>query len=646
MKISQQVRRPLVGLALSIVAGLYLQRALNLPALLLLALSAILLAAALWSMRYRQAFICSACLVLAAAYGAVEQTRTPSGLSLPMAETLHSRQEVVGTVLEDPHVSGESGALLFRFRLAAVRFGDSWRKSDAVVRVRMSAPDIPAAYGERWRLSGGYRSFDAAYSGIEGSFYTTGKDAVRIRKAPASFKGICFKLRQRAAQVFCKEMHTFPDHTRLLQALLLGYRHGLPDDLYQTFSRTGTLHIFAISGLHVGVMAAILIAALKLLGVSKPHWGLFLIPLLFFYVVSTGMKPSAFRAFTMAAVYFAAPLAGRRPDSVSAIALAAIILLLINPLQLTDPGFLLSFTVVSGIVMVHLYVARQFNGFSRPGWAVPLAQLSGPRPVMAAGRAVALLALTSAAAWIFSVPLTAAFFHTVSPAALLANLAVIPLTFMIVLTGCLSLLSAPLFAAVTVIFNHANRVFISLLIAVIRGVETFPGAACRFVRSPSAAVMALWYGGLVLLFTAPRRWRRAGAPLILLAGLLWFAASPPVPPGVNIAKESDAAVLIRTGTDEPVLAVNGDSYSINRAVRRLQREGINRLSVVAVRGEVPDAAALNGLCRTFSVRRVWMLPAFREKVAVQDFSQTGVEILFAAHAQWRVASGIITVDLN
>ncbi|MBC8206480.1 MAG: ComEC/Rec2 family competence protein [Kiritimatiellales bacterium] len=646
MKSSQQVRRPLVGVALSLAAGLYLQRAFDLPPLLLLALSAIALSVAAGSERNRQAAAFSACLMLAAAYGAVEQIHTPPGSSLRVAETLSSRQEMVGTVAGDPEGDEENGALQFLFKLEAVHFAEGWRPADSVIRVRMKSPANRAAYGDRWRLQGRYRSYETTYSGTEGTLYTAGSDSVRVQRAPFSLKGLCYKLRRRAAPALQAGVQAFPEHTRLLQALLLGYRNGLPADFYQTFSRTGTLHIFAISGLHVGVMAAILIAGLKMVGVSKPHWGLFLIPLLFFYVLSTGMKPSAFRAFTMAAVYFAAPLVRRRPDSVSAISLSAIILLLMNPLQLGDPGFLLSFTVVSGIVMVHLYVARRLSGFNRPGWAVPLAQISGPRPVMAAGRAVAMLALTSVAAWLFSAPLTAAFFHTVSPAALLGNLAIIPLTFMIVLTGCLSLLAAPVLFSATVVFNHANRVFITLLLAVIKSLGDLPGA-CRFVCSPSVVTMALWYGGLVLIFVAPRRWGRAGALFFLLAGVMWFAAPLPDVKGVQIAKESDAAIWIRTeSSEEQILVTNGDAYGIARASRRLQKEGINRIPTLAVRGAEMDADALYGLCKTFSVQRVWMLPAFRNDAAANRLAESGAQILFSAHPRWSAGDGVITVDLN
>jgi ComEC/Rec2-related protein len=392
-------------------------------------------------------------------------------------------------------------------------------------------------------------------------------------------------------------------------------------------------------------MAAILIAALKLIGISKPKWGFFLIPLLFIYVVSTGMKPSAFRAFTMASVYFAAPLVHRRPDSVSAIALSAMVLLFINPLQLGDPGFLLSFTVVSGIVMVHLYVSRRLGGVVRPNWAVPLSQLSGSRPIMAAGRTVALLALTSFAAWVFSVPLTAVFFHTISPAALLANLAVIPLTFMIVLTGCLSLLSAPVYLAAAVIFNHANRVFISVLITVIRGAEALPWLSCRFVQAPPVGSMILWYGGLIIFFAGPRRRGPVGFSLVLLAGLTWFMASHPVIDGLQIAIESDAAVIIRSvKTRQQVLLVNGDSYSVSRARQRLRKEGINHLSALALCGKSLDEKAVSDLCKTFSVSNVWMLPAF--KAHLPALEKTGANVFFCERPTWHVGDGAVTADLN
>ncbi|HKL20319.1 MAG TPA: hypothetical protein VJ904_00855, partial [Tichowtungia sp.] len=181
-------------------------------------------------------------------------------------------------------------------------------------------------------------------------------------------------------------------------------------------------------------------------------------------------------------------------------------------------------------------------------------------------------------------------------------------------------------------------------ITVIRGVETFPGASCRFVRAPPDVSLFLWYSGLVLLFAGPRRWGRAGGTLILLAGLLWVAASPAESDGVQIARESDAAVLMRIGPADPVLVVKDDVYSVRRAVRRLKKEGINRLSAVAVCGAGLEEDAIKDCCRLFSVPRIWMLPQCTNRAAA--LKQTGVELFFSTRPRWRADNGTVTVDLK
>ncbi len=643
MHVSQQVRRPLVGVSLSVAGGLFLQQSLQLASTLSLALAAFSIAGLCWNAwRRSSAAVYAACFLLAAAYGAVEKTLTPARAAAAVAEIESQRQEMVGTVLDDPVFPEETGAATFRFRLEAVRFGQDWRPADAVIRVRMKGPVRLAAYGERWRLSGRYRSYEKAYGGMAGMFYVRGDRSVRVMPARISFRGLCYKLRQCARPVFEKGMSSFGEHSRLVQSLLLGYRNMLPDHLYRDFARTGMLHIFAISGLHVGVMAAILIAGLKLAGVAKPQWGWFLIPLLFFYVVSTGMKPSAFRAFAMASVYFAAPLAGRRPDSATAIALAAIILLFMNPLQLGDPGFLLSFTVVCGIVMVHAYVARQLRGFNRPGWAVPLVRVSGERPLQVAGHAAGLLLLTSAAAWIFSAPLSARFFNTLSPIAVPGNLIMIPVTFFIVLTGCLSLLTSVCFPALTVIFNHANRIFVGILITAAQRLGALPGAYC-YVRAPSIRMMAGWYAGLALFFCGPRRWRLPGLFLVMLAGLIWLTV-PPVYGTGHFYSVVDRGFTAFQADGRWVVAAGGDAYSISRSVRWLKDQGINRVQDLAVSGAGMDPDSVRDFCREFSVQRLWLAPAMQNRA---DFAGLdGVNRIYTGQGRWPAGAGSVAINLD
>jgi len=640
-----RIRRPLVGFALSMVAGLYAHHLFGGSPLLFLGLSALVFSWACW-MRERRSTTASlylACALLGAAAHALEKTEAPFRSVLPTAEVLYPEQEIIGKIDDSPAVSSRDGTTSFRFRAEAVRLDTEWFRSDSVLRVYIKDPSEKVAYGELWRIKGRYRSYEEARAGFEGSLRAS--EAVRLQESPPSFRAFCYKTRHRASRVLCVGMKSFPEQTQLLHALLLGYREALSPALYQRFARTGTLHIFAISGLHVGVLAAILIAVLKLLGVPRTIWGLFLVPALFFYVVSTGMKPSALRAFTMAAVYFAAPLFGRRPDSGSAIALAAIILLAINSLQITNPGFLLSFTVVSGIVMVHGYVTRRLTGFSRPSWAIPLAQLSGPRPLVALARFFGLLTLTSVAAWVFSAPLTARFFNTLSPVALVGNLAIIPLTFLIVLTGCLTLLAAPVSLFATLVFNHANRAFVGVLISVIRSMSTLPGAY-GFVRSPSPIVLALWYTALILFFTGTARMRKP-AILLLLGSLLFWGGGISRPFfGMEVHNEGGAATLIRSAPARWILVTDGSAYSATRAVRYLQREGVNRLHALVVSDRWAEAEAVGRLHKTFLPKQVWMSPTFQDEGVVEMLKADGIPVSFSLQPAWEIEGGVLSVSLK
>jgi len=645
MSATQQVRRPLVGVALSLAAGLYVHHLFGGSPLLFLGMGALVISWVSWMHgqgRSIAAFYL-VCALLGAALHAVEEIESPARAILPMAEVLFQEQEVVGTIDDSPAGALGEGTRSFRFRAEAVRMGTEWFRSDTVLRAYINDPPEKLAYGERWRMNGRYRDYEEARAGIEGSLRVS--DAGRLQKAAPSLKAFCYKIRQRAARILCVGMESFPEQTQLLQALLLGYREALSPAFYQRVAHTGTLHIFAISGLHVGVLAAILVAALKIVGIPRTIWGIVLVPVLLFYVVSTGMKPSALRAFTMATVYFSAPLFGRRPDSVSAIALAAIILLAIDPLQVTNPGFLLSFTVVSGIVMVHGYATRRLTGFSRPSWAIPLAQLSGPRPLVALVRFVGLLALTSVAAWIFSAPLTAKFFNTLSPVALAGNLAVIPLTFFIVLTGTLALLVAPVSLFATLVFNHANRVFVGLLISVIRVMSTLPGAYV-FIRSPSGGVLALWYAGLILFFTGTARMRKPAILLLLGSLLFWFGGASRPFSGMEVHKEGSATTLIQSAPSRWILVTDGSPYSRGRAARCLQREGVNRLHALVISDRRAEAEAVEQLAKIFLPKEVWMSPKAQGGVAAETLRRAGVPICFSSQPEWDVEGGVLSVSLD
>ncbi|QBG46178.1 ComEC/Rec2 family competence protein [Verrucomicrobia bacterium S94] len=274
-------------------------------------------------------------------------------------------------------------------------------------------------------------------------------------------------------------MRRMPVQLAVLKALVLGFREDVPRETIDVFKRTGSMHIFAISGLHVGIVGFLLALVLKMLGLPRGKFGLVLIPLLGLYVLSTGMKSSALRALLMAAVFLLAPLFKRKPDIPSSVAFAAVVLLYFQPLEILSPGFIFSFTVVSFLVMA----------FS----AVPRHWVQGP---WIKTYAVSLV-ITSVAAGSAAIPLTALFFGRFSPIALLGNLIVVPLTFCIVLCGWLSIV----LPFVSSVFNHAAAVFIDLLLGSVHLLDWIPGGN-RAVEPPSLIAVLLWLGSQVAIFTA------------------------------------------------------------------------------------------------------------------------------------------------
>lgn len=589
MSLPQQVRRPLTGFALSAAAGFGVQYFAGGNPAVLLILSAFLLA---WVCR-RPGAIRTAPLIyllaglLAASYGAIESMTTPSQNSLMTAEVLNTIPELIGTVQDEPAVSDEKQTGDFIFHATALRSGADWLPVDAPIRVYLKRSDHGVQFGEQWRLKGRYTGYDKPRSGVLGVMTVPAEGAVKIRAAEDSLLTRCCQMRRKAARILSAGIESFPLHVNLLHALMLGYRQAIPPDLYQICSRAGVLHIFAISGLHVGVMAGILIAGFKWIGVPRPKWGCLLIPALFLYVISTGMRPSALRAFVMATVYFAAPLAVRRPDTPSAIALAAIFVLLMDPSDIANPGFLLSFVVVCGLVLVHGWSARQMAVLRSSGWADSLERLNGPRPGSGLLRWIGALMLTSAAAWLFSAPITAGFFYTLSPAALIANLPVIPLTSVIMISGCLAVLGGMVWLPAAALFNQASSVFINLLIRVVDWFSALPGGYWA-VQAPSAWVSGCWYIGLTFFFAGPSRWRKGAAALFLFSGLLWCAESFHIGREVQVFRDRDVAVLIRLPGNRWHLVADAEPFQVTRIVRFVQKQGVNRLDTLTVSNSGAD----------------------------------------------------------
>ena len=151
--------------------------------------------------------------------------------------------------------------------------------------------------------------------------------------------------------------------------MVLGWRTWLSGEMREPFLLSGTLHVFAISGLHIAMIAGMMTILARCLGIPRRLAGYLIIPSLWLYTAATGSPASAVRASTVSTVILLGWILGRPPDMLNSLGTAAILLLMVEPLQLFQPGFQLSFTVV--LVLTLLYPKlNALNKFLFPNHAL------------------------------------------------------------------------------------------------------------------------------------------------------------------------------------------------------------------------------------------------------------------------------------
>jgi competence protein ComEC len=423
-------------------------------------------------------------------------------------------------------------------------------------------------------------------------------------------KRMCIRARKACAHLLSVGVTDYTAQTGLLHALMLGYRRSLPASLREAFATTGTLHIFAISGLHVGIAALLVTALLRTIGIKRTYWILWLAPFLFLYILATGMKPSAIRAGVMAIVYGTAFLFTRKPDAPSALAFAAIIITAVDPAQLNAVGFILSFTVVAGILALYpvFSCALKPLGQADP-WRVQQEPFILRHGRKAFHRLLNLMAL-SLAAWCASAPLTAHYFNLFAPIGLLGNILIVPGTFLVVLTGCLSLVSGAFIPLMADIFNHANLVFITILLKITDLMRAVPGGHFN-VRAPAWPWLAGWYILLGLFAFRPRRMRWVlPCMLALVIGFSGWSAWRDHKLFVDVLDVGEGnAVFVNLPGTRDMLVDTGPSFYAGKVLRHLQRHGVNRLGVmVLTHADAAHAGAASTILKTMPVGEIWCSP--------------------------------------
>lgn len=381
----------------------------------------------------------------------------------------------------------------------------------------------------------------------------------------------------------------------LIQTMALGTSEPGSAALQEPFRNSGTLHVFAVSGLHVTMLSIIGWTILGSFGMGRQRVALFLIPMVLGYAFITGWKPSAARAAMMSCALLCAPFFDRKSRAVNALGGCALILLAFDTQQLFQAGFQLSFGVVWAIAAFTRPATRPLERFASLDPFLPV-QLAGKwqRLGVWARREMISILVVSLIATLASLPIMLVEFHSVAPVGILANCVLVPLSFISLLTVVLSLVAGGVhLTTAQVLFNNANWLFV-------KGMTV---SAAWFASLPGACFNIAW--------DAP-----AKPPPAILSVLA-------MPPG-------EGAQMLESNGQRWLLDCGGARHEPFTLLPFLRNEGVNRLDgVILSHGDAEHIGAMTDVMERFSPRTV--MTSLHEPWRL-DSRITFMHKLFSSHA--------------
>lgn len=265
---------------------------------------------------------------------------------------------------------------------------------------------------------------------------------------------------------------------RVLASMLLGDRSLLSEERTALYRNTGTFHLFAVSGLHVGSVALCLFAMAAFTGLPRKLAALGVIAFVWGYVWVTGSSPSAIRAGIMITTICGCRLWHRQSHLFPALVLSAWLVLLVDPGQLALPGFQLSYAVVGAIVLIGLPMAQSLaNAYARWRKRRPPPAKWLARSHRAALRTAQTIAISLSAS-LASMPLIIEYFSLHTPVGFIAGVLLNPLSLACIFVGSAVMLTGlvPLLDPLSAALAHVAWLPIRLMEATLQTLAALPGA--------------------------------------------------------------------------------------------------------------------------------------------------------------------------
>ena len=412
----------------------------------------------------------------------------------PVRELLLSRNghalnvEAVGYVRDEPQLDPSGRTWKFPLELETLQ-----RQSctESLLYVKLQSARAPQ-YGDRVAIRGSLQQavpaqnpgeFDWAWylhrQGFSAQLEVNSGSLVTVieRTGGNSVVRSSMEAREWIGQTVTADLEEDPEIAATVRTMVLGTQESTPQEIEDAFVDSGTMHVFAVSGLHVALFGLVLWQVLRLFRVPRTAVVFMIIPLMFFYVYVTGLRPSAWRAAFMASIILVGPLLNRNGNIFNSLGFAALVVLAFNTQQLFQAGFQLSFGVVFMLALLNRPILDRLERLYELEPYLPVG-FHSRRELFSAWcrKKIVESTVVSFCATLGSAPLMLHHFGLLTPIGILSNLFLVTLSSLILATACLSLLCAGVkLTWLSLITNNANWAFTKLSIGLAEFFSNIPG---------------------------------------------------------------------------------------------------------------------------------------------------------------------------
>jgi competence protein ComEC len=269
-----------------------------------------------------------------------------------------------------------------------------------------------------------------------------------------------------------------PVQSNLMKSILMGNQGYMSEETLTLFSKTGTAHIIAVSGLHVGILALSMHSFLKLFKMSKKRILIITMVLLIFYGYLVNFPVSIIRAMAMYFLYVFAYFNQNRYDAINSLMAVAFILLLYNPLTIYSVSFQLSFCATLGILLFYGIVQDKLKVFPR---------------------SLRSLAAVTIGAQLGTMPIMAYHFQQLSLISVFANLFIVPILGIVISMASLSILVSIMSTTLASGINHFLNGMLTYIYWIVEICSNIPYANIK-IDNIGPAVIIVYYVVLIGIY--------------------------------------------------------------------------------------------------------------------------------------------------